>query len=80
MEWGECSYYIFTILHFKFYVMTITSSLGSCNLLLACLLSTLSQGIVALFLGRLVTALLAVMDMNGAFPWRERNEGVVMKQ
>ena len=30
-----------------------------------------SQGIVALFLGRLATALLAVMDMNGLFRWRK---------
>ncbi|KAL9187099.1 hypothetical protein ACHAXT_010819 [Thalassiosira profunda] len=31
-----------------------------------------SSGIVALFLGRLVTALLAVLDMNGLFSWRKR--------
>lgn len=30
-----------------------------------------SGGIVALFLGRLATALLAVMDMNGLFRWRK---------
>ena len=32
-----------------------------------------SGGIVALFLGRLFTALLAVLDMNGAFDWRRKS-------
>lgn len=31
----------------------------------------LSKGIVVLFLGRLATALLAIMDMNNCFSWRE---------
>lgn len=30
-----------------------------------------SGGIVSLFLGRLVTALLAILDMNGFIPWRK---------
>lgn len=33
-----------------------------------------SGGIVSLFLGRLVTALLAILDMNGFIPWRKAVE------
>ena len=30
-----------------------------------------NEGIVALFLGRLLSALLALLDMNGCFGWRK---------